>query len=112
MYIVYFKYIIFTIKELSSQEFQGIVMLLSGIHLVLWMLMPGLIAVFAGIPFMLMVAKVQKLGAVFLMELITALIYFSTGQFTLVILIINIDSDSEITFVLENAGVEPKEIKE
>ena len=43
--------------------------------------------VFAGIPFMLMVAKVQKLGAVFLMGLITALIYFVTGQFTLVILI-------------------------
>ena len=62
-------------------------MLLGGIHPVLWMLMPGFIAVFAGIPFMLMVAKVQKLGAVFLMGLITALIYFVTGQFTLVILI-------------------------
>ena len=49
--------------------------------------MPGFIAVFAGIPFMLMTAKVQKLGAVFLMGLITALIYFATGQFTLVILI-------------------------
>ena len=58
-------------------------MLLGGIHPVLWMLMPGFIAVFAGIPFMLMVAKVQKLGAVFLM----GLIYFVTGQFTLVILI-------------------------
>ena len=62
-------------------------MLLGGIHPVLWMLMPGFIAAFAGIPFMLMVAKVQKLGAVFLMGLITALIYFVTGQFTLVILI-------------------------
>ena len=62
-------------------------MLLGGIHPVLWMLMPGFIAVFAGIPFMLMVAKVQKPGAVFLMGLITALIYFATGQFTLVILI-------------------------
>ena len=61
-------------------------MLLGGIHPVLW-LMPGFIAVFAGIPFMLMVAKVQKPGAVFLMGLITALIYFATGQFTLVILI-------------------------
>ena len=57
-------------------------MLLGGIHPVLWMLMPGFIAVF-----MLMVAKVQKPGAVFLMGLITALIYFATGQFTLVILI-------------------------
>ncbi len=62
-------------------------MLLGGIHPVLWILMPGFIAVFAGIPFMLMAAKVQKLGAVFLMGLITALIYFATGQFTLVILI-------------------------
>ena len=62
-------------------------MLLGGIHPVLWMLMPGFIAVFAGIPFMLMAAKVQKPGAVFLMGLITALIYFVTGQFTLVILI-------------------------
>ena len=62
-------------------------MLLGGIHPVLWMLMPGFIAVFAGVPFMLMVAKVQKPGAVFLMGLITALIYFATGQFTLVILI-------------------------
>lgn len=113
-------------------------MLLGGIHPVLWMLMPGFIAVFAGIPFMLMVAKVQKPGAVFLMGLITALIYFATGQFTLVILIsmastcilaevvrmvtkynsfkgnsiAYIDSDSEITFGLENAGVEPRKIKE
>lgn len=62
-------------------------MLLGGIHPMLWMLMPGFIAVFAGIPFMLMAAKVQKPGAVFLMGLITALIYFVTGQFTLVILI-------------------------
>lgn len=62
-------------------------MLLGGIHPMLWMLIPGFIAVFAGIPFMLMAAKVQKPGAVFLMGLITALIYFVTGQFTLVILI-------------------------
>lgn len=64
-----------------------IFMVMGGIHPVLWMLMPGFIAVFAGIPFMLMAAKVQKPGAVFLMGLITALIYFATGQFTLVILI-------------------------
>ena len=45
-----------------------IFMLMGGIHPVLWMLMPGFIAVF-------------------LMGLITALIYFATGQFTLVILV-------------------------
>ena len=62
-------------------------MLMGGIHPVFWILMPGFIAVFAGIPFILMVTKVQKLGAVFLIGFITALIYFATGQFTLVILI-------------------------
>lgn len=62
-------------------------MLLSGLHPILWILMPGLIALFSGIPFMLMCAKVQKTGAVLLMGLITGLIYFVTGQFTVVILI-------------------------
>lgn len=64
-----------------------IFMLAGGIHPVIWMLMPGNIAVFAGIPYMLMTAKVQKTGAVFLMGIITGLIYFATGQFTVVILI-------------------------
>lgn len=62
-------------------------MLVSGLHPLLWILMPGLIALFAGIPFLLMCAKVQKPGAVLLMGLITGLIYFATGQFTLIILI-------------------------
>lgn len=35
-------------------------MLISGFHPMLWILMPGLIAVFAGIPFLLMCTKVQK----------------------------------------------------
>lgn len=64
-----------------------IFMLLGGLHPMLWILMPGLIALFAGIPFMLMCAKVPKTGAVLLMGLITGLIYFVTGQFTVVILI-------------------------
>ena len=62
-------------------------MLLSGLHPLLWILMPGLIAVFAGIPFLMMCTKVPKTGAVVLMGFITALIYFVTGQFTVVILI-------------------------
>lgn len=62
-------------------------MLLSGLHPLLWILMPGLIAVFAGIPFLMMCAKVPKTGAVVLIGFITALIYFVTGQFTVVILI-------------------------
>lgn len=64
-----------------------IFMVSGGIHPLLWILMPGTIALFAGVPYMLMAAKVQKPGAVFLMGLITGLIYFATGQFTVVILI-------------------------
>ena len=52
-------------------------MLMGGFHPILWILMPGFIAVFAGIPFMLMTAKVQKLGAVFLMGLADLLCYWS-----------------------------------
>lgn len=62
-------------------------MLMGGIHPVLWILMPAFITLFSGIPFMLMCAKVQKPGAVLLMGLITGLIYFATGQFTIIILI-------------------------
>lgn len=64
-----------------------IFMIMGGIHPIMWILMPGWIALFTGVPFMLMTAKVQKPGAVFLMGLITGLIYFATGQFTMVILI-------------------------
>lgn len=64
-----------------------IFMVSGGIHPILWILMPGTIALFAGVPYMLMLAKVQKTGAVFLMGLITGLIYFATGQFTVVILV-------------------------
>ena len=35
-------------------------MLMGGLHPVMWILMPGFIALFSGIPFMLMCAKVQK----------------------------------------------------
>lgn len=64
-----------------------IFMLASGLHPLIWVLMPGFIALFAGIPFLMMCAKVQKTGAVILMGLITGLIYFVTGQFTVIILI-------------------------
>ena len=62
-------------------------MLLGGIHPLLWILMPGFIALFTGIPYLMMCAKVQKVGSVLLMGLITGLIYYVTGQFTVVILI-------------------------
>lgn len=61
-------------------------MLTGGLHPMMWILMPGLIALFAGIPFLMMCAKVQKPGAVLLMGIITGLIYFVTGQFTVLIL--------------------------
>lgn len=63
------------------------IFMLLGIVPIMWILMPALIALFTGVPFMLMCAKVQKPGAVILMGLITGLIYFITGQFTVVILI-------------------------
>lgn len=63
-----------------------IFMLLGGLHPIMWILMPGFIALFSGIPFMLMCSKVQKIGAVLIMGAITGLIYFVTGMFTVVIL--------------------------
>ena len=62
-------------------------MLLGGLHPLLWILMPGFIALFTGIPYLMMCAKVQKVGSVLLMGLITGLIYYATGQFTVVILV-------------------------
>lgn len=54
---------------------------------IMWILMPGVIAILAGIPFMLLCVKVQKPGVPFLMGIITGILYFITGQFTVVILI-------------------------
>ena len=62
-------------------------MLLGGLHPLLWILMPGFIALFTGIPYLMMCAKVQKVGSVLLMGHITGLIYFVTGLFTPVILV-------------------------
>uniref|UniRef100_UPI00325FF54E MptD family putative ECF transporter S component n=1 Tax=Clostridium sp. NkU-1 TaxID=1095009 RepID=UPI00325FF54E len=38
-------------------------MLMGGLHPILWILMPGFIALFTGVPFMLMCSKVQKNGS-------------------------------------------------
>jgi len=64
-----------------------IFMLMGGLHPMMWILMPGFIALFTGLPFILMCSKVQKKGAVLLMGAITGLIYFVTGMFTGVILV-------------------------
>lgn len=57
-----------------------------GIIPIMWILMPGVVAILAGIPFLFLCSKVQKPGAVLLMGLVTALLYYVTGQFTLLIL--------------------------
>jgi energy-coupling factor transport system substrate-specific component len=64
-----------------------IFMLVSGLHPMIWILMPGLIALFTGIPYMILVSKVQKPFAVLIMGAISGLIYFATGMLTMVILI-------------------------
>lgn len=62
-------------------------MVLGGLHPIIWILMPAFIALFTGVPYMLLCAKVPKVGAILLMGLITGIIYFATGTFTVVILI-------------------------
>ena len=54
---------------------------------VLWLLLPGVTGIVTGIPFLLMTSKVRKPGAVLIMGTITALLYFVTGQFTVLLLI-------------------------
>lgn len=64
-----------------------ICMLISGPHPLVWILMPMNIAIVTGIPFLPLRAKVRKFGAVLLMGLITGMIYYMTGQFTVILLI-------------------------
>lgn len=64
-----------------------IVMICGGISPIIWIFMPATIALLSGVIFMLMTAKVQKFGSIIIMSAITALIYFATGQFTVILLI-------------------------
>ena len=61
-------------------------MLLSGLNPYLWVFMPAIDALFAGIPFMLACAKVPKFGTVLIIGMVPSLIYFITGMFTPLIL--------------------------
>ena len=61
--------------------------MITGFVPVLWLLLPGVAGVLTGIPFMLMESKVQKPGAILIMGLITAVLYFVTGQFAVLLLI-------------------------
>lgn len=64
-----------------------IVMVSGGITPLLWIFMPPILSLLCGVIYMLLVAKVQKTGAVLIMGLITGIIYVATGQFTLVLLV-------------------------
>lgn len=61
-------------------------MLVSGLHPYLWVFMPAIDALLAGIPFMLACAKVPKFGTVLVMGMVPSLVYFVTGMFTPLIL--------------------------
>ena len=58
-------------------------MLLGGLHPLMWVLMPGFIALVGSIPYMIMVQKVKKTGAVIIMGVIVAIISVSYTHLTL-----------------------------
>ena len=60
-------------------------MLLAGLHPLLWVLFPGLAAVLAGIPFMLLCARVQKPFAVLVMGVLMSLLFAMSGTIPLII---------------------------
>ena len=61
--------------------------MMTGFIPLLWIVLPGTVAVLTGLPFLLMAVKVPKSGAALIMGAITAFLYFVTGQFTVLILI-------------------------
>ena len=84
-------------------------MLLGGLHPLLWILMPGFIALFTGIPYLMMCAKVQKVGSVLLMGLITGLIYYvlacGLAEITRVITHYRSMAGNLVSFVLFSVGM-------
>ena len=63
------------------------VAMFAGIVPFLWTILPGTAALLTAIPFAMMNLKVKKPGAILIMGAIVALIYFVTGQFTVLLLI-------------------------
>ena len=61
--------------------------MITGFIPLFWILLAGTAAILTSIPFLLMAVKVPTPGAVLIMGLITAFLYFITGQFTVLILI-------------------------
>ena len=65
----------------------NLVAMMTGFVPILWLLLPGIAGILTSNPFMLMESKVQKPGAILIMGFITAILYFITGQFTVLLLI-------------------------
>ena len=63
------------------------VAMFTGIVPILWIVLPGTTGILTAIPFALMNLKVKKPGAVLIMGAVVALLYFVTGQFTVLLLI-------------------------
>ena len=61
--------------------------MMTGFIPLLWILLAGTTAILTGIPFLLMAVKVPKPGAILIMGFITAILYYVTGQFTVLLLI-------------------------
>lgn len=61
--------------------------MLTSIIPALWIILPGTTALFTAIPFALMNLKVRKPLAIIIMGAIVALLYFVSGQFTVLLLI-------------------------
>lgn len=58
----------------------------TGIVPTLWIVLPGTTGILTAIPFALMNLKVRKPGAILIMGLVVALLYFLSGQFTVLLL--------------------------
>ncbi|VUX11579.1 MptD family putative ECF transporter S component [Dorea formicigenerans] len=58
----------------------------TGIVPTLWIVLPGTTGILTAIPFTLMNLKVRKPGAILIMGLVVALLYFLSGQFTVLLL--------------------------
>lgn len=63
------------------------VAMFTGIIPVLWIVLPGTTGILTAIPFSLMNLKVRKPGAILIMGAVVALLYFVTGQFTVLLLL-------------------------
>ena len=59
--------------------------MMTGFIPLLWIVLPGTVALLTGLPFLLMAVKVPKPGAILIMGFITAFLYFITGQIRILV---------------------------